>query len=95
MSRRPSPVTRRPRLVPALLMIAIAAVGFFTLLVRLEVTREGYRISSVRTQISRLENQNRILRVKVAELSSRSRLRALAPKYHLAPPRDGQVVLLP
>jgi cell division protein FtsL len=95
MSRRHSPVVRRSPLVPAFLALAIVTVGFFTLLERLEVTREGYRISAVRAEIARLEDQNRSLRLKVAELSSRERLRALAPKYDLAPPRDGQVVMMP
>ena len=95
MSRRQSPVARRSRLVPAILALALVAAGFFTLLERLEVTREGYRISAVRAEITRLENLNRELRIEVAELSSRDRLRRLAPKYHLAPPRDGQVVMVP
>lgn len=95
MSSRKSQVAKSSRMIPALLAFAIVAVGFFTLLERLEVTREGYRISAIRAEIAGLENQNRSLGLKVAELSSRDRLRALAPRYDLAPPRDGQVVMMP
>ncbi len=93
--QRPSPVYRRPKLIPALLALATVAAGFFTLLVRLAVTQEGYRLSAVRADIAKLEDENRALRLSAAELASHSRLRALAPKYHLEPPRPGQVVLMP
>ena len=93
--RRHSPVYRRSRLVPATLAIALVMVGFATLLTRLEVTEEGYRLSAVRTDIVKLENENRALRLTAAQLSSHQRLRALASKYHLEPPRNGQVVMIP
>ena len=93
--QRKSPVYKRSRLVPALLGCAIIVVGFATLLMRLEVTQEGYRLSAVRLDIARLEDQNRRLRLTAAQLSSHDRLRALAPKYHLVPPRNGQVVVVP
>ena len=92
---RKSPVNKRSRLVPALLAIAIVLVGFATLLMRLEVTQEGYRLSAVRLDIVKLEDQNRRLRLTAAQLSSHDRLRALAPKYRLEPPRNGQVVMVP
>ena len=38
---------------------------------------------------------NRGLRLGVAEIASRERLRALAPKFNLGPPAPGQVVTLP
>ena len=93
--QRKSPVNKRSRLVPALLVIAIIVVGFATLLMRLEVTQEGYRLSAVRLDIVKLEDQNRRLRLTAAQLSSHDRLRALAPKYHLEPARNGQVVMVP
>jgi len=93
--RRPSPVRRRSRLVPAMLGVAIVVVGFATLLTRLAVTQEGYRLSAVRLEIVKLEDENRRLRLTAAQLSSHDRLRALAPKYHLEPPRSGQVVMIP
>ena len=93
--RRYSPVYRRSKLVPALLAVAIVLVGFATLLTRLEVTEEGYRLSAVQGDIVKLEDQNRALRLTAAQLSSHERLRSLAAKYHLEPPRNGQVVMVP
>ncbi len=93
--QRKSPVHKRSRLVRALLGCAIIVVGFATLLMRLEVTQEGYRLSAVRLDIAKLDNENRRLRLTAAQLSSHDRLRALAPKYHLEPVRSGQVVIVP
>jgi cell division protein FtsL len=93
--KRKSPVNQPSRLIPALLGAAIVVVGFATLMMRLEVTQEGYRLSSMRVDIATLEDQNRRLRLTAAQLSSHERLRALAPKYHLEPPRGGQVVIVP
>lgn len=93
--RRPSPVYRRSNLVAAILALLSVAVGFFTLLVRLEVIEEGYRLSALRVDIARLEQQNRALRVAAARLNTPERLRALAHKYGLEPPHNGQVVTMP
>lgn len=65
------------------------------LIVRLEVTHEGYRLSELREEIARLQDENRDLRLSAAQLGSHDRLRALAPKYGLAPAGRGQVVMLP
>ena len=92
--QRKSPVRKHSRLLPALLVVAIVVVGFATLLMRLEVTQEGYRISAVRLDIVKLEDQNRRLRLTAAQLGSHDRLRALAPKYHLEPARTGQVMIV-
>ncbi len=55
--RRPKPIVRPSRLIPALLAIAIVAAGFTTLMVRLEVTQEGYRLSALRLDIRNLEDR--------------------------------------
>jgi len=95
LNRRPKPATRTSRLIPALLGIAIVAIGFITLMVRLEVTQEGYRLSALRLDIRNLEDSNQRLRLTAAELSSHGRLRALAAKYKLVRPAQGQVVMMP
>ncbi len=95
MNRRMRPSNPPSRLAPAMLMIAIAILGFATLMIRLETTREGYRLSALKGEIAHLEDENRTLRLKAAELSSHERLRALAANYHLAPPQRGQVVMVP
>ena len=95
MNRRVRPTKPPSKLLPAILMIALAIVGFATLMVRLEITREGYRLSALNQEIVRLADQNRTLELRAAELSSHERLRSLAPNSHLAPPARGQVVLVP
>lgn len=95
MSRRVRPTNPPSPILAGILMIAVAALGFTTLMIRLEATREGYRLSVLREDIAGLEDQNRTLRLKAAQLGSHDRLRALAPKFHLAPPANGQVVMLP
>ncbi len=93
--RHPSPVRKRSRLIPAVLATALVAAGFATLLIRLEVTQEGYRLSALQAEVTKLEEQNRSLHLQAAELSSHARLRALAVKYGLEPVRSGQVVMMP
>jgi cell division protein FtsL len=95
MERRIKPTRSSSKLIAAMLGFAIVAAGFAILMVRLDVTQEGYRLSALRAEVAGLEKENRRLKVEAAELSSRQRLRALAAKYHLAPPAPGQVVTLP
>lgn len=95
MKRRARPTRQPSRLVPAILFVAIAAVGFAMLMIRLEVTQEGYRLSSLASDIATLQDQNRNLRLKAAELSSHQRLSDLAPRYGLAAPAPGSVVVMP
>jgi len=95
VTARSQPTVKASRLVPALLGIAIIAAGFATLMVRLEVTQEGYRLSSLRMDIRNLEDSNERLKLQAAELSSHGRLRALAVKYKLQPPAPGHVVMMP
>ncbi len=96
MSRARVRPTRPPaRLAQAIFAAIIVALGFATLMVRLEVTQEGYRLSALRAENLKLADENRELSVRVAELESNERLRALAPKFDLGPPARGQVVTLP
>jgi len=84
----------RTWLIPVLLASAAVAFGFTLLMVRLEVTQEGYRISALRVEVEKLQQDNQRLRLEAAELSSYQRLRSLAPKYGLRPPAPGQVVMM-
>jgi cell division protein FtsL len=72
----------------------VVIVGFGTLMVRLEVIQEGYRLPTLRLEVEKLERENRRLRLEAAELSSYQRLRVLAPKFGLRPPAPGQVVMI-
>jgi cell division protein FtsL len=95
MKRRSKPSRPPSRLIPIVLVLSIGALGFAMLMIRLEVTQEGYRLSSLGSEISKLQDRNRELRLKVAELRSHERLRELAPRYDLAPPGQGRVVMMP
>ena len=95
MSARVKPTRRPSKVMPAILGALIAMVGFATLMTRLQMTTEGYRLSALHDEIAKLQDENRGLRLTAAQLSSHERLRALAPRYHLAPPGRGQVVMLP
>ncbi|MGH7932942.1 MAG: cell division protein FtsL [Candidatus Binataceae bacterium] len=95
MNRREQPARPPSRLVPALLGFAIIVAGFATLMIRLEVTQEGYRLSALRIEVRKLENQNQRLKLAAAELESHERLRTLAKKYGMQPPPPDHVVMLP
>jgi len=89
------PVERPSRVMMAIFAAVTIALGFITLLVRLEVVQEGYRLSGLREEIAELQEKNRSLKVEVAQLGSRERLRALAAKYRMTAPARGQVVVVP
>ncbi len=95
MNRRVKPVKTASRLVPSILALVIVTIVFGTLMVRLEVTAQGYRLSELKKEIGEQQEQNRRLRLEVAQLGSHQRLRALAAHYHLGAPQHGQVVMAP
>lgn len=95
VKRRVKPADAPHRLLQVLLAVALVAAGFATLMVRLAVMREGYRLSALRAQIAELKENNRTLGLRVAELTSHDRLRGLAAKYRMTPPARGQVVVVP
>jgi cell division protein FtsL len=95
MTRRTHPAVPPSKIIAAVLAIAIVAAGFAILMVRLEVTQEGYRLSSIRIEIRNLETENQRLKLETAGLESHQRLRELAPKYGLAAPAPGHVVMVP
>ena len=92
--KRKSPVKRRSRLIPALLGAAIVVVGFATLMMRLEVTQEGYRLSALKIQVRQFDDENQRLRLQEAELKSHQRLRLLAARYGMGPPAPGRVMVV-
>jgi len=95
MKQRIKPAQAPSRLMMAILAAVTVALGFATLLVRLEVVQEGYRLSGLREEIAELQEKNRSLKVEVAQLGSRERLRSLAVKYRMTAPARGQVVVVP
>lgn len=79
--------TKRLWPIRVVLAVAAAVMGYALLMVRLEVTQEGYRLSALRLEIEQLRSENQRLRLEAAELSADQRLRFLAPKYGLQPPK--------
>jgi len=94
LKRRPKSSAKSARLLPALLAAAVVLFGFAVLTVRLEAIQEGYRLSALRVEVEKLQQENQRLRLEAAELSSYQRLRSLASKYGLRPPAPGQVVMM-
>ncbi len=95
MTRRTRPTAPPSKIVPAVLAVAIVAAGFAMLMVRLEVTQEGYRLSALANGDPQPRDENQRLKLETARLESHQRLRALAPKYGLAAPAPGHVVMVP
>ena len=96
MSRRkPTPVKPPSRLMRWILAAVVIGVGFATLMIRLQVTEEGYQLSRLRSEISELQEHDRSLKLEAAQLGSQARLRALAAKFGMAAPARGQVVEVP
>jgi cell division protein FtsL len=76
------------------LALAIVAAGFAMLMVRLEVTQEGYRLSALKIQVRQFDDENQRLRLQEAELKSHQRLRLLAARYGMGPPAPGRVMVV-
>ncbi|HZP46168.1 MAG TPA: hypothetical protein VFB15_11000 [Candidatus Binataceae bacterium] len=95
MKRAARAKPKRSPMLTGILAGAIVLVGFATLIVRLEVTQEGYRLSSLRAEELQLQERNRRLRLEVAQLSSHDRLRAIAVRDGLGPPPPGHLVIIP
>jgi cell division protein FtsL len=83
-----------PKIITGLLAAAVIGAGFAMLIVRLEVTGEGYRLSAVKIQVRQLDDENQRLRLQEAQLESHQRLRALAVHYHMGPPAPGHVMVV-
>lgn len=76
-------------------LVLIAAVLVHVWL-RLQVVRMGYVLSTTSKLQTRLEQENRELKVELATLTSPDRLEALArQRLGLAAPEKGQIIVLP
>jgi cell division protein FtsL len=78
--------------------LALALIG--TVLVhvwlRLQVVHMGYVLSSASKLQSRLEQENRELKIELATMTSPDRLESLARRrLGLKPPEKGQIIVLP
>ena len=80
----------------ALLGLALIAAVLVHVWLRLRVVRMGYVLSTTSKLQTRLEQENRELKVELATLTSPDRLEALArQRLGLSAPAKGQVIVLP
>ena len=87
---------RRRLVVGALLGLGLIGTVLFHVWVRLQVVRMGYVLSTTSKLQTRLEQENRELKVELATMTSPDRLEALArQRLGLVQPEKGQVVVLP
>jgi cell division protein FtsL len=84
-----------------ILLLTVLAVGLIGLVwlhvwLRLQVVRMGYVLSTTSKLQSRLEQENRELKIELATMTSPDRLESLARRrLGLKQPEKGQVIILP
>ena len=80
----------------ALLGLVLIAVVLIHVWLRLQVVQTGYVLSTASKLQSRLEQENRELKIELATMTSPDRLESLARRrLGLVPPEKGQVIILP
>ena len=95
-SRADLAARRRRHLGVGLLIVVLLGVVLGHVWLRLQVVRMGYVLSTASKLQSRLEQENRELKVELATLTTRDRLDEMARRrLGLTPPQKGQVVVLP
>lgn len=91
-----STASRWRMLLGIFLGLALIAAVLVHVWLRLQVVRMGYVLSTTSKLQTRLEQENRELKVEIATLLSPDRLEALArQRLGLTAPEKGQVVVLP
>lgn len=87
---------RRHYLTLAILALVLTGATLVHVWLRLQVVQVGYVLSTTSKLQSRLEQENRELKVELATLISPERLETLARKrLGMVPPEKGQVIILP
>jgi len=95
-SRADQAVRRRRHLSMGLLIVVFLSVVLVHVWLRLQVVQMGYVLATASKLQSRLEQENRELKVEFATLTNRDRIDEMARRrLGLAPPQKGQVVVLP
>ena len=88
--------SRRFFVFGALMSIVLIGVVLIHVWLRLQVVRLGYVLSTTSKLQTRLEQENRELKLELAKMTSPDRLEALArQRLGLVTPEKGQVVVLP
>jgi cell division protein FtsL len=80
----------------AFLGLGLIAVVLVHVWLRLQVVKTGYVLSTASKLQSRLEQENRELKIELATMTSPDRLESLARRrLGLVPPEKGQIIILP
>jgi cell division protein FtsL len=88
--------SRRRFFVGAVLALGLIGVLLIHVWLRLQVVHMGYVLSTATKLQSRLEQENRELKIDLATMTSPDRLEALARRrLGLVPPEKGQIIVLP
>lgn len=88
--------SRRMMAFGALLALVLIGLVLVHVWLRLQVVRLGYVLSTTSKLQTRLEQENRELKLELAKMTSPDRLEALArQRLGLVTPEKGQVVVLP
>jgi cell division protein FtsL len=91
-----STASRWRLLLGIFLGLAVIAAVLVHVWLRLQVVRMGYVLSTTSKLQTRLEQENRELKVELATLTSPDRLEAQArQRLGLAAPEKGQIIVLP
>jgi cell division protein FtsL len=83
-----------PPTLAALLIAPVVASALFYVWTHVAAIRLGYQMSAAGEEHRLLLEENRALRVEVSSLKAPERLKQLAIKHRLAPPRSQQVIRL-
>jgi len=95
-SRAVQAVRHRRYVGVGLLIVVLLGVVLVHVWLRLQVVHMGYVLSTASKLQSRLEQENRELKVELATLTTRDRLDQMARRrLGLMPPQKGQVIVLP
>lgn len=95
-SRAEQAARRRRYFGVSLLLMVLLGLVLGHLWLRLQVTQMGYVLSTASKLQSRLEQENRELKVELATLTTRNRIEEMArTRLGLTAPQKGQVTVLP
>ena len=95
-ARRDKGARRRRFLLLASLTLCLIGAVLLHVWLRLQVVHMGYVLSTTSKLQSRLEQENRELKLELATMTSPDRLETLARRrLGLVPPEKGQVIVLP
>lgn len=77
------------------ILLTIAVLGMLFVLFRMKEVELDYEMIEVNKNIAKVQLENKELKVKKAKMLSVKKLRQLAKKYNLHPPKQEQIIVIP